>query len=83
METTEIWSKENGRGWRQGNENEQVHMYAYSTEGTFDSYMYQLLEQKQTQISQIMTSKTPARTINDVDEKALSYGEIKALTTRR
>lgn len=58
-------------------------MYAYSTEGTFDSYMYQLLEQKQTQISQIMTSKTPARTINDVDEKALSYGEIKALTTRR
>lgn len=58
-------------------------MFMYSTEGTFDSYMYQLLEQKQIHNSQIMTSKTPVRTINDIDENALSYGEIKALTTRR
>lgn len=66
---------------RQGNENEKVHVYTYVTEGTFDAYLYQLVQQKQTFISQIMTSKTPVRTMEDIDEKALSYGEIKALAT--
>ena len=66
---------------RQGNENKKVYIYSYVTEKTFDSYMYQLVEQKQKFISQIMTSKTPARTMEDIDEKALTYGEIKALAT--
>ena len=66
---------------RQGNQNEKVHVYTYVTEGTFDAYLYQLVEQKQKFISQIMTSKTPMRTMEDIDEKALSYGEIKALAT--
>lgn len=74
-------TQRNGRMIRQGNENEKVFVYSYVTEKTFDAYMYQLVEQKQKFISQIMTSKTPARTMEDIDEKALSYGKIKALAT--
>ena len=74
-------TQRNGRMIRQGNENEKVYVYSYVTEKTFDSYMYQLVEQKQKFISQIMTSKTPARTMEDIDDKALTYGEIKALAT--
>ena len=71
----------NGRGIRQGNQNKKVYIYTYVTEKTFDAYMFQGVETKQKFISQIMTSKTPVRTMEDVDEKALSYGEIKALAT--
>lgn len=74
-------TQRNGRMIRQGNENDKVFVYSYVTEKTFDSYMYQLVEQKQKFISQIMTSKTPARTMEDIDDKALTYGEIKALAT--
>jgi hypothetical protein len=68
-----------GRIIRQGNTNPQVHVYRYSTVGTFDSYLYQTLENKQKFISQVMTSKSPARSCEDVDESVLSYAEIKAL----
>ena len=71
----------NGRMIRQGNQNKLVHTYTYVTEGTFDAYLYQLVENKQKFISQIMTSKSPSRTMNDIDERALNYGEIKALAT--
>lgn len=74
-------TQRNGRGVRQGNKNPKVHIYTYVTEKTFDAYMFQGVETKQKFISQIMTSKTPVRTMEDVDEKALSYGEIKALAT--
>ena len=74
-------TQRNGRGIRQGNKNEEIEVYTYVTEGTFDAYLYQLVENKQKFISQIMTSKTPVRVAEDVDEKALSYGEIKALAT--
>ena len=74
-------TQRNGRMIRQGNENKKVFVYSYVTEKTFDSYMYQLVEQKQKFISQIMTSKAPARTMEDIDDKALTYGEIKALAT--
>ena len=70
-----------GRIIRQGNENEKVYIYRYVTKNTFDAYMWQLIENKQKFISQIMTSKSPARTCNDVDETALSYAEVKALAT--
>ena len=70
-----------GRMIRQGNENKLVHTFTYVTEGTFDSYLFQLVENKQKFISQIMTSKSPSRTMNDIDERALNYGEIKALAT--
>lgn len=70
-----------GRIARQGNENEEVEVMRYVTEGTFDSYLYQLLENKQRFISQIMTGKSPVRVADDVDEAALSYAEIKALAT--
>lgn len=70
-----------GRGIRQGNENEKVHIYRYVTEGTFDSYSWQLIENKQKFISQIMTSKSPLRACEDIDEAALSYAEVKALAT--
>lgn len=70
-----------GRMVRQGNINKQVHLYRYVTKGTFDAYSYQTLEAKQRFISQIITSKTPARTCEDVDQQALSYSEIKALCT--
>ena len=74
-------TQRNGRGVRQGNQNKQVHIYTYVTEKTFDAYLFQMLERKQSFISQIMTSKTPVRSADDIDEKALSYGEIKALAT--
>lgn len=70
-----------GRILRQGNENELVHIYNYVTQRTFDAYMYQLIEQKQSFTSQIMTSKTPIRSMEDIDERALDYAEIKALAT--
>ena len=70
-----------GRMVRQGNINEKVHLYRYVTKGTFDAYSYQLLETKQKFISQVMTDKAPARKCSDVDQAALSYGEIKALCT--
>lgn len=68
-----------GRIIRQGNVNGKVYIYRYVTEGTFDSYMWQLIESKQKFISQIMTSKSPARSCEDVDDTALSYAEVKAL----
>lgn len=74
-------TQRNGRGVRQGNQNKEIYIYTYITEKTFDAYMFQGIEIKQKYISQIMTSKTPARTMEDVDEKALNYGEIKALAT--
>ena len=70
-----------GRIVRQGNTNPEVEIYRYVTEGTFDSYLYQLVENKQRFISQIMTSKSPARVADDIDDAALSYAEIKALAT--
>ena len=72
-------TQRNGRIIRQGNKNKQVQVYQYVTEGTFDAYLYQTLENKQKFISQIMTSKSPVRSCDDVDEQALSYAEIKAL----
>ena len=68
-----------GRIERRGNDNKKVHVYRYVTEATFDAYLWQTVENKQKFISQIMTSKSPARTCEDVDEAALSYAEIKAL----
>ena len=70
-----------GRIIRQGNENPEVEIYTYVTENTFDSYLYQLVESKQRFIGQIMTSKSPVRSAEDIDETALSYAEIKALCT--
>lgn len=70
-----------GRIVRQGNENPEVEIFRYVTEGTFDAYLYQLVENKQKFIAQIMTSKAPVRIADDVDETALSYSEIKALAT--
>ena len=70
-----------GRIIRQGNENTEVDIYSYVTEGTFDAYLYQLVERKQKFIAQIMTSKSPVRSAEDVDEQALSYAEIKALAS--
>ena len=72
-------TQRNGRIIRQGNMNKEVKVFNYVTEGTFDSYLYQNLENKQRFISQIMTSKSPVRSCEDVDEQALSYAEIKAL----
>ena len=70
-----------GRIIRQGNDNKEVDIYTYVTENTFDSYLYQLVESKQKFIGQIMTSKSPVRSAEDIDETALSYAEIKALCT--
>ncbi|HGD3471501.1 TPA: helicase-related protein [Streptococcus agalactiae] len=70
-----------GRIVRQGNENEKVNIYRYVTENTFDAYLWQTIENKQKFISQIMTSKTPVRVAEDVDESSLNYAEIKALAT--
>lgn len=70
-----------GRIERQGNQNAKAHVYNYVTKGSFDAYLYQTLEAKQRFIGQIMTSKTPARTCEDVDQQALNYSEIKALCT--
>ena len=72
-------TQRNGRIIRQGNQNKQVYVYNYVTEGTFDGYLWQTLESKQKFISQIMTSKSPMRSCDDIDEQALSYAEIKAL----
>ena len=72
-----LWS--NGRMIRQGNTNAEVYEYRYVTEASFDSYMWQLLETKQKFIGQVMTSKSPARSANDLDDAALSYAEVKAL----
>ena len=66
---------------RQGNQNKKVKIFRYVTENTFDAYMWQILENKQKFISQIMTSKSPVRACEDVDDTALSYAEIKALAT--
>ena len=74
-------TQRNGRIIRQGNKNKQVYVYNYVTEGTFDAYLWQTLENKQKFISQIMTSKSPVRACEDVDDTALSYAEIKALAT--
>ena len=70
-----------GRTIRQGNKNPEVHIFRYVTENTFDAYLYQILENKQRFISQIMTSKSPVRSTEDIDETALSYAEVKALST--
>jgi N12 class adenine-specific DNA methylase len=72
-------TQRNGRIIRQGNRNKQVQVSNYVTEGTFDAYLYQTLENKQKFISQVMTSKSPVRSCDDIDEQALSYAEIKAL----
>ena len=69
----------NGRIERQGNENLEVDIYRYVTNKSFDSYWFQILENKQKFISQVMTSKTPERTCADMDETALDYAEVKAL----
>ena len=69
----------NGRIERQGNENPEVDIFRYVTDKSFDAYLYQILENKQRFISQIMTSKTPERVCSDIDEQALDYGEVKAL----
>ncbi len=74
-------SQREGRIIRQGNENETVRIYRYVTEGTFDAFMWELMEGKQKFISQIMTSKAPVRACQDVDETALSFAEVKALAT--
>ncbi|MDK4501214.1 DEAD/DEAH box helicase family protein [Fusobacterium necrophorum] len=74
-------SQRAGRIVRQGNENRDVHIFRYITENTFDAYLFQTLENKQKYISQIMTSKTPVRVAEDVDEATLNYAEIKALAT--
>ena len=74
-------SQRAGRIVRQGNENRDVHIFRYITENTFDAYLFQTLENKQKYISQIMTSKTPIRVAEDVDEATLNYAEIKALAT--
>jgi len=70
-----------GRIVRQGNQNDEVHIFRYVTENTFDAYLYQILENKQRFISQIMTSKSPVRSAEDIDETALSYAEVKSLAT--
>ncbi|MPM21189.1 hypothetical protein SDC9_67632 [bioreactor metagenome] len=70
-----------GRIIRQGNKNPEVHVFRYVTEATFDAYLYQIIENKQRFISQIMTSKTPVRSAEDIDEASLSYAEVKALAT--
>lgn len=74
-----ILSSSDGRILRQGNTNEKVHIYRYVTEGTFDSYNWQTVENKQKFISQVVTDKSPARTCEDIDATALSYATTKAL----
>ena len=68
-----------GRIVRQGNQNKEVHVYRYVTEATFDAYLWQTIENKQKFIGQIMTSKSPVRACDDIDEATLSYAEVKAL----
>ena len=76
-------TQRNGRIIRQGNRNKEVQVYQYVTEGTFDAYLYQTLENKQKFISQIMTSKSPVRSCDDVDEQALSYAAVSYTHLRR
>lgn len=71
----------NGRILRQGNDNPEVEIFNYVTEGTFDAYLYQIIENKQRFISQVMTGKTPARVMEDIDEKTLTFAEVKAIAT--
>ena len=73
--------QQEGRILRQGNMNPKVQIFRYVTEGSFDAYMWQILETKQKFIAQVMTSKSPVRACQDVDDTALSYAEIKALAT--
>lgn len=79
MHSSYVVTDPNGRIIRQGNRNKEVKVFNYVTEGTFDAYLWQTLENKQRFISQIMTSKSPVRSCDDVDEQALSYAEVKAL----
>lgn len=79
MECPSDMEQRNGRIERQGNENLEVDIYRYVTNKSFDSYLFQILENKQKFISQVMTSKTPERTCADMDETALDYAEVKAL----
>ncbi len=79
--TPDALTQRNGRGIRRGNENPIVHTYNYVTQGTFDAYMYETVERKQKFIGQIMTSKTPVRSMEDVDERALDYAIIKGVAT--
>ena len=79
MECPSDMEQRNGRIERQGNENPEVDIYRYVTNKSFDSYLFQILENKQKFISQVMTSKTPERTCADMDETALDYAEVKAL----
>lgn len=79
--TPDALTQRNGRGIRRGNENALVHTYNYVTQGTFDAYMYETVERKQKFIGQIMTSKTPVRSMEDVDERALDYAIIKGVAT--
>ena len=79
MECPSDMEQRNGRIERQGNENSKVDIYRYVTNKSFDSYLFQILENKQRFISQVMTSKTPERTCADMDETALDYAEVKAL----
>ena len=79
MECPSDMEQRNGRIERQGNENSEVDIFRYVTDKSFDAYLYQILENKQRFISQVMTSKTPERVCSDVDEQALDYAEVKAL----
>ena len=79
--TPDALIQRNGRGKRRGNKNPLIHIYNYVTEGTFDAYMYETIERKQKFIGQIMTSKTPIRSMEDIDERALDYAIIKGVAT--
>ena len=79
--TPDALTQRNGRGKRRGNQNPLIHIYNYVTQGTFDAYMYETVERKQKFIGQIMTSKTPIRSMEDVDERALDYAIIKGVAT--
>ena len=79
MECPSDMEQRNGRIERQGNENPEVDIFRYVTDKSFDAYLYQILENKQKFISQVMTSKTPERVCSDIDEAALDYAEVKAL----
>ena len=79
MECPSDMEQRNGRIERQGNENSEVDIFRYVTDKSFDAYLYQILENKQKFISQVMTSKTPERVCSDIDEAALDYAEVKAL----
>ena len=79
MECPSDMEQRTGRIERQGNENPEVDIFRYVTDKSFDAYLYQILENKQKFISQVMTSKTPERVCSDIDEAALDYAEVKAL----